>query len=156
VQASLRTRRSSTRHTAERLETLLQRVFRAAGTDYLQAIEGTGLSLTQVKALSVLNTCGASGEGPIPVNDMAARLGLSLPTASRALDGLARKGLVKRSEDDHDRRVRRLAVTPKGARLINELIALRTAGLARYLGQLPAEDREAVDAAIDTILEAIQ
>jgi DNA-binding MarR family transcriptional regulator len=123
----------------------------ATGAEYLQEIEATGLSLAQVKSLFILAGC-SENEGAISVNAVSERLGLSLSATSRALDGLARQKLVQRTEDPDDRRVRRLQLTAKGDRLVNNLVALRRAGLERFVKTLDDEQRSSLDAALEAIL----
>ena len=64
--------------------------------------ERLDLSFTQFKALT------AAADGEPTVKALAERLGLSLPGASRAVDQLARRGLLDRREDADDRRCKRL------------------------------------------------
>ncbi|HEX2189314.1 MAG TPA: MarR family transcriptional regulator [Longimicrobiaceae bacterium] len=56
-------------------------------------------------------------DGPLSLNDLAARLYLDKSTASRVVDGLERKGYVERTESPRDRRVLRLVATPAGRAL---------------------------------------
>ena len=46
--------------------------------------------------------------------DLAASVGIEGPSLVRLLDTLAAKGLVQRLEDIHDRRTKRLSLTPEG------------------------------------------
>ena len=39
---------------------------------------------------------------------------MSLPNASRTVDGLLQRGLVERREDEHDRRVKRVGAQREG------------------------------------------
>jgi DNA-binding MarR family transcriptional regulator len=71
--------------------------------------EGPALTSTQRLALFEL----ASG-GPLRLNDLALRLGVTAPTASRAVDALVELDLVERLPDPDDRRAVRLDVTRAG------------------------------------------
>jgi DNA-binding MarR family transcriptional regulator len=53
-------------------------------------------------------------EGPMRLNDLAARMGTSAPTASRAVDALAEAGLVERLTDPTDRRALHIEVSREG------------------------------------------
>lgn len=53
-------------------------------------------------------------EGPMRLNDLAARMGTSAPTASRAVDALAEAGLIERLTDPTDRRALHIEVSAEG------------------------------------------
>lgn len=53
--------------------------------------------------------------------DLAASLGIEGPSLVRLIDSLINKGLVKRSEDDRDRRAKRLSLTPEGFELVSRI-----------------------------------
>jgi DNA-binding MarR family transcriptional regulator len=72
---------------------------------------------------------------------------------SRAVDGMFRRRLITRVEDEQDRRVRRVAITPKGERLIAKLVSLRLAGLEAFASTLTAPQRRKLDAALEALLE---
>ena len=116
----------------------------------LEAIEESGLTMTQIKVLAALGR--GDEDGPQPASDVAAAIGASTPTASRAIDALVRKRLVTRAEDAQDRRVRRIAITPKGARLVHELVARRTAALEDFVAALDQDQRRKLDDALDALL----
>jgi DNA-binding MarR family transcriptional regulator len=52
--------------------------------------------------------------GPLRLVDLAELLGVTAPTASRAVDALESHGLVERQQDPDDRRAQRIALTPNG------------------------------------------
>lgn len=69
-----------------------------------------GLSPTQGQIVSVL-----AGEGALSTSEVAARIGVSLPTISDAVSALVRKRLVRRSPDPRHPRARLLHLTAGGA-----------------------------------------
>src|ERR1700743_3684961 len=60
--------------------------------------------------------------GPVPVSELAARLGLTLPTVSGVLADLDRAGFIERHPDPADRRRTIVAVIPAPAGLIGEWV----------------------------------
>jgi DNA-binding MarR family transcriptional regulator len=82
----------------------------------------TPLTMHQLKVLALiaLDPDGATGV------TLAALLGVSVPSMSAMVDRLVDHGMVRRTEDPHDRRVRRLMVTREGNATIRSL--LTTAG----------------------------
>ncbi len=121
----------------------------ANNRDFLPQISELDLSLTQLKALAQLK--GRSEE--LSVREISEALGLSLATTSRTVDGLCRRGLVSRTEDLEDRRVKRVRLTAKGQATIDRVAAVRVATLQRLVETLSDEERERLAAALEPILE---
>jgi DNA-binding MarR family transcriptional regulator len=69
------------------------------------------LSTTQFQALAILRD-----DAPITAMDMAMRLKIAGPTATRTLDSLGRRELVLKERDPQDRRVVWLHLTETGVR----------------------------------------
>lgn len=118
----------------------------------LRALEQSGLTLTQCKTLLLL-AGGHQEPEPAAVNGLADSLGVSLSSISRAVDGLVQKRLVTRAEDERDRRVRRVAITAKGQRLADGLLAARIAGLEDFVGTLTVTQRRKLDSAVGALLD---
>jgi DNA-binding MarR family transcriptional regulator len=94
------------------------------------------LSLSQLRGLLVLWRAAE----PISLGALAHGVGLSDAAAVRMVDGLLRHGLVIRREDDHDRRVKRIALSPSGGDAVRSLVAARRESIERLAESLlPAE-----------------
>jgi DNA-binding MarR family transcriptional regulator len=119
--------------------------------EFMRAIDDSGLTFIQMKAL--LTVAGDEPEEASTVKSIAERLGVSLPSTSRAVDALVRRKLVTRVEDDADRRVRRVSPTAAGRELSHKIMEARVAGLERFVSGLGAAERRKLDAAIDALLE---
>ena len=122
----------------------------ANNSDFLPAISELELSLTQLKALSTLDS---HPEVMMSIKDLAESLGLSIAATSRAVDGLVKRGLVDRQEDSADRRVRRIALTRVGRRTVERLLAMRVATLERLLDDFSPNERERLAGALDLLLQ---
>ena len=89
------------------------------------------ISVTQCHALSAL----LRAEG-MRLDALAAELVLDKSTASRAVDGLERKGYVRRNPDPVDGRALRIEATPRGrqlhARIERELVEEQALLLAEF------------------------
>ncbi|MDX6666168.1 MAG: hypothetical protein QOG68_2374 [Solirubrobacteraceae bacterium] len=96
-----------------------------------------GLSFTQVKTLYMLDGCTES----IPVGELSSRLGISAPAASRTVDGLLRKGWLERREDEQDRRMKRIRLTPAGHDVARRIADARMHGLEAFAASLSDEQR---------------
>ena len=138
------------RATAARIAAFFSHVFLFDQGQQLRTIEESGLTMAQCKTLLALAGPGESAE-PRQINEIAERLGLSLPSISRAVDGMVRKRLITRVEDPHDRRVRRIAIAAKGEKLVAELVSMRLAGLEAFASTLSPAQRRKLDAAIDSL-----
>jgi DNA-binding MarR family transcriptional regulator len=138
--------------TAARLGALLRHVFLYDRGNQLRVIEESGLSMTQCKALLELGGIGESGD-PRQVGELAERFGVSVPSMSRAVDALVKKKLVTRLEDPDDRRVRRVAITAKGKKLVDTLLVVRQAGMEAFAESLSAAQRRKLDAAVDALMD---
>jgi DNA-binding MarR family transcriptional regulator len=137
----------STQDVARDLSTLFRRVL-AAG-DLLRALDEVELSIGQFKTLAMLSDT----HDELTVKEVADVMSLSLPAASRAVDGLVQRGYVERREDDADRRQKRVRIAPAGEAVMERVAAVRVEVLARWLETLPAADRERLHAAVSPLLE---
>jgi DNA-binding MarR family transcriptional regulator len=138
--------------TAARLSALLRHLFLYDRGNFLRVIEESGLSTTQCKALLELSGLGAESE-PRQVSDLAEAFGMSVPTMSRAVDALVKARLATRVEDREDRRVRRVAITEKGKKLVHTLLVVRQAGMESFAESLSPAQRRKLDAAIDSLMD---
>jgi DNA-binding MarR family transcriptional regulator len=128
----------STAELAASLLALWKYVAREAGGEFADLLEELDLSLAQLKTLETLTYHQASPS----VKELSESLGCSLANSSRAVDALARRGLLERREDEDDRRVKRLTITPAGREAIARIDALRLRGLEHYATTLTADQRE--------------
>jgi DNA-binding MarR family transcriptional regulator len=92
------------------------------------------VTLPQFRTLVVLGT-----RGPQRSVDIAEELQVNPSTGSRMCDRLVRKGLVRRTRSDSDRREVRLALTPAGRDVVDRVIGHRRAELVRLVAA--TEDR---------------
>lgn len=137
------------REIARRLGAVMHGTASRAG-EFLRTLEESGLTLTQCKVLTALAT---GDREPRAAKDIAAPIGVSLPTVSRAVEVLVRRNLVGRAEDADDRRVRNLVLTDEGERLVRQLLAARLDGLAIFIADLNQTQRRKLSAALDSLLE---
>jgi DNA-binding MarR family transcriptional regulator len=138
--------------TAARISALLRHLFLYDRGNLLRLIEESGLTMTQSKALLELGGFGESTEAR-QVSDLAEALGVSMPSMSRAVDGLVKKRLATRIEDPNDRRVRRVAITERGKKLVDTLVVVRQAGMETFAASLTTAQRRKLDAAVDALMD---
>lgn len=111
--------------------------------DLLDAIAREQLSFSQLMLLERLR----DGARPT-VHEAAAMIGISRAGASRVVDSLARRGLVRREEDPDDFRARRLTITDRGRESIVRLHRCRLEAIAQFASSLEPDQAEQLQAAI--------
>src|SRR5882724_4369251 len=88
---------------------------------------------------------------PLTVGELAARLGLTMPTVSGVLADLDRAGLIDRHPDPADRRRTIVEIIPAQATLIGEWLDGAAKPLARVLDKLTPSEQEAFLKAMDLL-----
>ena len=120
-------------------------------SDLMQALNEVELSMSQFKTLAMLSR----NDVELSLKEVAEAMGLSLPAASRAVDGLCQRSYVERREDEVDRRMKRVRISPPGADVIERVTAVRVAVIARFLEGLPEADRDRLADAIAPLLARV-
>jgi DNA-binding MarR family transcriptional regulator len=131
---------------AEQLLALWRHVMTRGGADSYAIFDELELTLTQCKALQAL------ADQELTVKEVAERLNLSLPGASRAVDALVDRALLARREDTDDRRMKRLTCTAAGCQALARLNESKLAGLESFTATLPAAQRRRLSAALAPVL----
>ncbi len=139
------------RELAIRLGVLMLHALGSDGGAVMRAIDETGLGMIPFKALAALARTDADGEASVKL--VAEELGVSVPSASRAVDDLVKRGLASRTEDPEDRRVRRVALTAAGRKLGDRVMEARVAGLESFVATLTPAERRKLDSALEVLLE---
>jgi DNA-binding MarR family transcriptional regulator len=98
----------------------------------------SGLSMSQLGTLFHLHHIGSSG-----VTDLGEHLGVTSAAASQMLERLAQQGLILRTEDPSDRRVKQILLTDKGLQVLQESIRARQAWLYDLAESLSDSEKEA-------------
>ena len=106
----------------------------------------TDLSVPQFRVLMFLNR-----RQEATLSQVAEHLGVTLPSASRMVDGLADRGLLTRRISPSDRRYVALAVTGRGRSRVESADRATQLRLAEMLGTLPADERLAVVQVMDVL-----
>jgi MarR family 2-MHQ and catechol resistance regulon transcriptional repressor len=98
-------------------------------------IEESGLGDSDFRVLEVL-----LHKGPLPVNTIGPIVNLTPGSISIAVDRLYCKGLVSRVEDAEDRRIRIVALTPGGRKLIIPVFRAHVAMMKKVFSELTQEE----------------
>ena len=108
--------------------------------------DALGISAPRLSALSVLVF-----RGPLPVGELAAAEQVTAATMSRLVSELAAAGLVERSVDPDDGRVRRVTATGRGVELLQEGRRRRVSRLARAVERLTPAERRVLERATELV-----
>lgn len=100
---------------------------------------GEEVTLTQYRSLVVL-----ASRGPQSLGALAESVAVTAPTASRMVDRLVRKGLVRRRTDPKDRRQMRLALTEAGRHLVQVVTEHRRREISELLSSIPRDVQAAM------------
>jgi MarR family transcriptional regulator, organic hydroperoxide resistance regulator len=117
---------------------LMHELFHASRRRFLAVASEFDLSPPQVRALIVLDP-----ERPVPMSELAEALHCDNSNVTGIVDRLEDRCLVERRSAAHDRRVKMLAVTPRGAEL-RERLAERLEQAPPPLAGLSPDDQRAL------------
>ena len=106
-----------------------------------------GLTMPKMRALAVLSVI----EGPL-IRDLAIYTVTEQSTLSRALDGLASEGLIRRETDPQDSRGIRVYLTRAGRGAFERLWPHMAQGYAAMFRGIPEEERRAFVATLQKLL----
>jgi len=133
---------------AIRLESMLPKVmrflFRHEVTDPL-----SHLSVAQLRMVRSLSS------GPRIAADLSQEHSLTPSAISQATHRLEKMGLIVRETDEQDRRVRRLALSPAGEKLMRERQEIRVRRAQAALSQLPDAHRHRLISTLHELIEGL-
>ena len=89
--------------------------------------------------------------GPCTMSDLARYQAVSLPTISKSVGMLVRRGWVERWADQSDRRQTLVRLTPSGRRVLADMKKRAERHVAEKLAPLAAAEREALIAALSVL-----
>lgn len=110
---------------------------------------GAPVPVSEAHALAVLAEHGALSQ-----TELGRELQLTKSTVSRLVDQLERRGWAGRRNGEEDGRRRLVELTSEGAKVAEQIGRQRAERMAQLLESIPASDRTAVLAALDTLVEA--
>jgi len=108
------------------------------------------LTMAQAKLLYVVTV-----SGDLSMSEIAGRLGVTISTASGAVDHLVSAGLLSRVDDPANRRQVRVSVTPRGRDALEQMRELTVRQLQELLNPLDDAQLDVVERAIRILTDAI-
>jgi DNA-binding MarR family transcriptional regulator len=115
---------------------------------FRQQLEARGVTVTEWVALRTLLAQGEVGHA-----SLIDALGMTKGAASKVISRLEEKGLALRQWAEGSAREQRLVLTAKGRALVPKLARLADDNDQHFFGHLPAGERQALLAAMKTLVE---
>lgn len=134
--------------TVTTLQKLLEIFMHRSMKNFIAYLKARDLSMSHIGALFMLHRRGACA-----VSEIGEYLGITAAGTSQMLNRLVDEGLIERSEDDQDRRVRRIALTGKGQAALQESIHARQNWLHQLVERMDPVERQTVTKALEILLE---
>lgn len=125
---------------------VMMKAMRALTRYAAAGIEETGLGLSDFAVLEIL-----LHKGPLPVNTIGPIVDLTPGSISIAVDRLFAKGLVSRVESTEDRRVRIVALTPRGKDLIVSAFRKHSGQMKTVFSKLNPEELRGLESALKKV-----
>jgi DNA-binding MarR family transcriptional regulator len=119
--------------------------------DFQRFMEESDLSPSQTASLMRLYHCGASG-----VSDIGKHLGITRPAASQLVERMVQQGLLERAEDPHDRRFKKVRLTPKGSAVVEGGVQARLQWIEQLTARFTPEEQNTILAALTLLSQAAQ
>lgn len=113
----------------------IDRTMSKMGRHFATALSGAGLSGPQYMMMQEI----ASSDNCHPT-DLAQTFGITLSAVTATVNRMARDGLVRRTEDEMNRRHVVLTVTDKGRQVMNQTEALRQKVVRETFGKLTRDE----------------
>lgn len=101
------------------LPALLAQAHFLIAREFHEIVRSRGFTVSEWRVLASL-----AGSGPVPIGQLAQLVVMKQPTVTRVLDRQEARGEVRRIAHKTDRRVTLVSITPKGTRLVSQLIRL--------------------------------
>ncbi len=116
-----------------------------------QRVAPLGISLAQHDVLAnVVHSPGLTQQ------EIADRLLVARSNVSMLLSSMEKSGLLERSKDDSDRRIRRIFLTPRGRQIAEASLAAQTEVLDTMISAITESEVLAVGATMDKVEQALR
>lgn len=111
---------------------LMSQISMTVIADVLEALQDHDMSMSRFAVLHLLDI----SEG-MTITAVAARLKLSIGSASQLIDRLEIDRFVMRQDDENDRRIRRIWLTDQGAHMISRMKKIHLRRMTSLLHNVP-------------------
>jgi DNA-binding MarR family transcriptional regulator len=119
--------------------------------EFMVAMKDSGLSTSQLNTLMRLHY-----RGSCQVRGISDDLGVTAAAASQIVDRLVGMGLIERTEDPSDRRVRQVRLTARGRSLVARGVEARLAWVRQLARRLPPRELGEIVEALEHVTRAAE
>ena len=119
--------------------------------NFIDYARKSGLSMSHIGALFHLYHEGTCG-----VTELGNHLDVTSAAASQMLERLVQQGLILRTEDPDDRRVKQIVLTDKGNRVLEEGIRAQKMWLGDLTETLSAAEKEDITVGLKILIEKVR
>ena len=127
-------------------------------SEFKRFMDDSGLSATQIHGMMLLYHSPGEGKRKnqvgCNVSELGSHLGISNAASSQMIDRLVQLGLIQRSENPSDRRVKHVVLTAKGSALIEDGIEARRTWMETLTFALTPEEQRAIIHALTLLTQA--
>jgi DNA-binding MarR family transcriptional regulator len=141
-------RREAAHFVDDYLPALLAQASQLISGEFHLVVRAKGISVSEWRVLATL-----AGNEPMSIGRLAQITTIKQPTATRLLDRMAANGYVQRVENDGDRRITLVRITPAGTRIVSRLIPLAREHEQRVLEPFGLERAEDLKSTLRSIVE---
>jgi DNA-binding MarR family transcriptional regulator len=110
-----------------------------------------GLSMPQLGTLMILRKRGVRA-----ISDIGTELNISTAAASQMIHRMVSEGLILRTEDPEDRRVKQISLTEKGMQLLQENFQARQKWVEDLLQALTDDEKEKVSQTFKLLVDKLR
>ena len=136
---------------SRRMVELLPQLLRGFARHESNYLSRGKITLPQVVVLEYL---ARKPEG-CPMNELAQFLSVSRPAVTGLVDRLLVQALVRRQEDPEDRRIVRVAITPKGRTTVAHIWEQKRRMLTKVFGKISPSDRAQYIATVGKVVRIL-
>ena len=141
-------RRDAAHFVDDYLPALLAQASQLISGEFHLVVRANGFSVSEWRVLATL-----AGNEPMSIGRLAQITTIKQPTVTRLLDRMETKGYVQRIENDGDRRITLVRITPTGTRMVSRLIPLAREHEQRVLEPFGLPRAEDLKSTLRSIIE---
>lgn len=119
--------------------------------DFLRYARQSKLSMSNLGAIFYIHRFGTCG-----VKEIGEHLGVTSAAVSQMLDRLVEQGLIGRSEDAEDRRVKRIELTERGQEVFEQGLKARGSWIDFVADQLSQEEKETISSSLGILISKVR
>ncbi|MGD2157539.1 MAG: MarR family transcriptional regulator [Anaerolineales bacterium] len=123
---------------------------RSSMRNFIRYARKSGFSMSHFGAMFHIHRMGSCG-----VTDLGDHLGVTSAAASQMLERLVQQELILREEDPNDRRVKRIILTDKGNKILEEGIRARQGWLNDLAHSLSDGEKETIMASLNILIDKV-